>query len=783
MLGALRRRVGSAPVRRLVGLLGAIVAVITALALPVGYGIIQYIKEAQTLAAKTDLTAFRAARFIQSSGSGWPGDLERLVEAIQVQSPPDRIVIQRIYDANDAPVAVRGVSAPSPTFSREVAIIVDGAKIGRAEVTGSLRPLLQEIGAVGLVGIGFGIAAYLAFAVLPLRALDRSLGELKEANEKLGRQNVILDTALDNMFQGLAMFDAEERLVFANDRYLEMYHTPPGEIVPGTTLRHIIELRIAQGFYAGSTVEQILGTMRNRVARGNISHITRTLADGRTVTVSIWPRADGGWVTTHQDITERETLHAQLREQHELLRQREEQLKIQNIHFDAALNNMSQGLAMFDGEQRLLVCNRTYLDMYGLTAEQVKPGMSSREILELRFAGGIYGNADRDKLIDGWLAAFGKDSTRVQVLADGRVINVCRRRLPHGGLVVTHQDITEQRRSEAKIVHMALHDQLTGLPNRMLLNERLEHALTRVKRGEIVALHLIDLDHFKTVNDTLGHPAGDKLLEMASERLHGLVRETDTIARMGGDEFAIVQVAISSPADATSLAHRLIEVVSEPYEIEGQQVIIGTSVGIAIGPQDGRNPDQLIRNADLALYRAKSDGRRTFCFFEPEMDAQMQQRRATEYDLRKALGAGEFELHYQPIVNLERNRISGCEALIRWRHPKKGLVLPGQFIPLAEEIGFIGPLSEWAVREACATAAKWPGELRIAVNLSPAQFRSSGLVPMITRSLAASGLAAERLELEITETALLDNGEATLATLYQLREVGVHIVMDDFGTG
>jgi diguanylate cyclase (GGDEF)-like protein len=380
--------------------------------------------------------------------------------------------------------------------------------------------------------------------------------------------------------------------------------------------------------------------------------------------------------------------------------------------------------------------------------------------------------------------AAGKESSQYTThLGDGRCIAVSMQPMADGGTVTTHQDITEQRRSDAKIAYMALHDALTGLPNRVLLNERIEQALVRVNRGEIVATHLLDLDHFKNVNDTLGHPAGDKLLKLVTDRLRTLVRETDTIARMGGDEFAIVQVGIAQPADATSLAHRVIEVVSEPYEIDGQQVIIGTSVGIAVGPADGLTPDQLMRNADLALYRAKGDGRGTFCFFEAEMDAQMQTRRAMEYDLRKALIAGEFELHYQPVVNLQSNQISGFEALIRWRHPERGMIAPSSFIPLAEEIGFIVPLGEWTHREACATAAKWPGHIKISVNLSPVQFRNPGLVNVVVNALVTSGLAPERLELEITETALLEDSEATLTMLYRLRELGVRIAMDDFGTG
>jgi diguanylate cyclase (GGDEF)-like protein len=305
----------------------------------------------------------------------------------------------------------------------------------------------------------------------------------------------------------------------------------------------------------------------------------------------------------------------------------------------------------------------------------------------------------------------------------------------------------------------------------------------RVARGEALAIHILDLDRFKAVNDTLGHGAGDKLLKLVAARLRGIVRDVDTIARMGGDEFAVLQDGISQPADATGLARRIIEVLSEPYDIEGQQAIIGTSVGIATGPGDGNTPEELVRNADMALYRAKGDGRGCYHFFERGMDAQMQERRAIEYDLRKALHEGQFELHYQPVVALDDCQIQGFEALIRWHHPQRGMVLPGTFIQLAEEIGFIVPLGEWAIRQACTTAATWPDDLRVAVNLSPAQFRSTGLVQTVVGALGASGLPPERLELEITETVLLQDSETTLDTLYQLRGLGVRVAMDDFGTG
>jgi diguanylate cyclase (GGDEF)-like protein/PAS domain S-box-containing protein len=619
--------------------------------------------------------------------------------------------------------------------------------------------------------------------------LDARLKEqnelLKQREEKLQAKNAQLDAALNNMSQGLAMFDSKQRLIVCNRLYAEMYGLTPDQVQPGTTVRQIFEYRMANGFYhvketeAAAFVDSWASSFGQRSAR------IQELADGRIISVSRGRTADGGRVVTHDDITARQKLVAQLERQHELLKAQEEKLHERNMQLDAALNNMVQGLAMFDSEHRIVLANMRYAELYGLTPDQVKPGTHLREILGYRIANGDLVGKTSDQVMESMLSRVTRsgECQYTARLCDGRYVSVSAKPMMNGYTVTTHQDITEQRRSEAKIVHMAMHDALTGLPNRVLFNERLEQALGRVNRGEIVAIHLLDLDHFKNVNDTLGHPAGDKLLQMVTERLQTLVRGVDTIARMGGDEFAILQQAISQPADASTLARRVIEAVSQPYEIEGHQVVIGTSVGIAVGPSDGRSPDQIVRNADLALYRAKGDGRGMFCFFEAHMDAAMQERRAMEYDMRKGLACGEFELFYQPVVNLATNRISGCEALIRWHHPEKGLVPPSAFIPLAEELGFIVQLGDWAIRQACATAARWPDDVKIAVNLSPVQFRSAGLMQTVVGALAASGLAPGRLELEITETILLEDSETTLATLYQLRELGVRIAMDDFGTG
>jgi diguanylate cyclase (GGDEF)-like protein len=350
------------------------------------------------------------------------------------------------------------------------------------------------------------------------------------------------------------------------------------------------------------------------------------------------------------------------------------------------------------------------------------------------------------------------------------------------GWLATFEDITERRRTEARMAHLAHHDALTDLPNRVLFRKRLEDALTSARRGEGLALLCLDLDQFKAVNDTLGHPVGDLLLRAVAVRLVERTRETDIVARLGGDEFAVVQ-SIDRPSEPAGLADRLIEMFDTPFEVAGHQIVIGTSIGIAFAPQDGVDGDELLKKADLALYRAKVDGRGICRLFHAEMDAEMQARRLLELDLRKALRARQFELFYQPVVDLHAGAVAGFEALLRWRHPERGLVSPASFIPLAEEIGLIVQIGEWVLREACATAASWPGDIRVAVNLSAAQFKSPDLVATVSEALRDAGLPPDRLELEITETVMLQDTDATMATLHQLRALRAGIAMDDFGTG
>ncbi|WP_246788163.1 EAL domain-containing protein [Bradyrhizobium sp. CCBAU 53421] len=467
----------------------------------------------------------------------------------------------------------------------------------------------------------------------------------------------------------------------------------------------------------------------------------------------------------------------------------QKELEEQRFRLDTAINHMGEGLCMFDAEKRLVVCNDRYAKMYRLPPELLLPGTAHRQIITHRIANGILKGETSDTAATQVLATLNalpadEISSRVDELADGRLICVTRQPMPGGGWVATHRDVTEQRRSEAKITHMAQHDALTDLPNRVLLKEWMEQALSGARSGgPSLAVLMLDLDRFKEVNDTLGHPAGDALLKSVAARLRRCVSDTTLVARLGGDEFAVIDYVSDPVAEAGVLAERIRKALSEPIDLGDHRVTTTTSIGIAIAPRDGTSPDEVLRSADLALYSAKSGGRGSFRFFELELDRQLQTRRSLERDMRSALANGEFELHYQPFIHVASGETCGFEALLRWHHPERGMVSPAQFIPLAEETGLIVPLGEWVLRTACAEAAKWPDDLKIAINLSPVQFRSPELVPVIVHALASAGISPDRLELEVTETAIIQDSEAVFAALSQLHDLGVRIALDDFGTG
>jgi len=467
------------------------------------------------------------------------------------------------------------------------------------------------------------------------------------------------------------------------------------------------------------------------------------------------------------------------------LEQQDEKLTERNRIFNIVLDKMTQGLCMFDANKRLMVCNDLYIQMYELSPHLSRPGTPFLSIIEHRIESGVFAGSDPEVYIQERLAAVEEKevSTKFQELANGRTVAISHQPMDDGGWIATHQDITDLRRVEAEVNHLAKHDALTGLPNRFMLRSQIDEALQHLGQGEDVAVMSLDIDRFKRVNDTLGHQVGDELLKMVAKRLRSCAREGDAIARLGNDEFAIVQVGEEQPEDVKRLAKRICDVLKRPFNINGQEVIVGASIGISIASDDGVDPDLLLKNAGMALYRAKRDTSGSFSFFETGMDSDIKSRRELDIDLRKALELGQFELHYQPLQNLETGNISGLEALLRWRHPERGFVSPAEFISIAEEIELIVPLGEWVIRQACADASLWPDNVNIAVNVSPVQFRKGNIVPIVMSALGASDMDPRRLELEITESVLLNNSESTLNILHQLRSLGVRIAMDDFGTG
>lgn len=597
----------------------------------------------------------------------------------------------------------------------------------------------------------------------------------KDAAAAKARQ---LQIVLESIDQGITMYDGDLNCVVFNQNFLNIMGFPSDLSSEGATFENMTRFNAERGEYGECDVEELV---QERVALAKQflpHHFERPRPDGSIIEVRGNPVPSGGFVTTYTNITERKAAE-------EAVQKRDAALSEQVGRFNAALENMSQGLCLFDSNGQLLVSNSRFVELYCLPGHFGQPGTGFDDIVDCLKERGGYKVLGPSTNLDDRLKpiAAGNPGAAVLELPRGRVVSVRHQPMGNGGWVSTHEDITELQQFQARVAHMAHHDELTDLPNRSLLRDRMKQAVSLLDRGKGFAVLCLDLDRFKNVNDTIGHPMGDKLLQAAADRLRSCVRETDTVARFGGDEFAILQLSDNQPTEATGLAARICDVMSKPFDLGRHQVVIGASVGIAVAPTDGRDPDALLKNADMALYRAKNDGRGVFRYFEAEMDARMQARRHLELDLRKALEFGEFELHYQPLVDLDSNRITGFEALLRWHHPQRGNVSPGEFIPVAEEIGLIVPLGSWVLRQACMDAAAWPADVKVAVNLSPAQFRSENLVKTVFSALAASKLAANRLELEITEHALLQKNEATLTTLHALRDMGVRIAMDDFGTG
>ncbi|HEX2656100.1 MAG TPA: EAL domain-containing protein [Xanthobacteraceae bacterium] len=458
-------------------------------------------------------------------------------------------------------------------------------------------------------------------------------------------------------------------------------------------------------------------------------------------------------------------------------------LTLESELLDSAIENMSQGLVMFDASARLLVCNDRYLEIYGISREMLQPGCTIRDILALRAETGSL-LIDPETYLDDILSTAQRGITRQLTVETrgGRIISILHRPMLDGGWVATHEDITERKRAQERIEHLARHDLLTDLPNRAAFNQRLARALDEARtRGSSFAIISLDIDRFKEINDVLGPSVGDTLLNELSRRLQEAAGN-HCIARVGGDEFCVIVEGGMQPAAAASIAERLLGATVGEFTIEGRQLQVGLSIGIAICPTDGADAATLLGNADAALHRAKLENRGSFRFYEAEMDAQLRDRRALQHELQTAVAHGQFVLNYQPQARIGKE-IIGFEALVRWQHPSRGSIFPGAFIPLAEESGHIITLGEWILREACREAATWPEHLHIAVNLSPVQFRHGDLPGLVHSILLETGLSPNRLELEITEGVLVDDFSRGVALLRRLKALGVRIALDDFGTG
>jgi diguanylate cyclase (GGDEF)-like protein/PAS domain S-box-containing protein len=724
-----------------------------------------------------------------------------------------------------------------------------------------------------------------------------------EYQQTINEEKKKLDTAINHMTQGLVMFDGAQRIALRNRRYCELYGLSPEVVAPGLPFRDLLKLRSKTGSLF-EDVDDVFDRVTETLTERKVLSVIRPAKDGRLVRIASEPLEGGGWVATHEDVTERQQL-LEVRERAEAL------AREKSAQLDAALNNMAHGLCLYDAEGRIIVFNRRYCEFMGEDENDLL-GRSLVEVLRRRAAAGEV-LPDPEKYVASILASVrAGEIASVEVPgANNRILRVVRHPIEAAGWVATFEDITDQRHAEqerdrnrafldliidnvpsaifvkraedrryvlvngagerfwgisreamigktaeevfpaeeasrieardndllrssqpifdereivtatgekrmilsrritfrdrrdqilyilgvvddvterklaeARIARLAHYDPLTEVPNRTLFREQLMRELSFVRRGAKLAVLYLDLDYFKNINDTLGHQAGDVLLKEVAQRIRGCLNEGDLIARLGGDEFAVVRTGLQHPKEAEAFAQQLRETVAgHTYNLKGHQTASDLSVGIALAPEDGLEIDELLNHADLALYGAKAEGRGSYRYYEPEMNARMKRRRSLEVDLRSALLRNEFVLYYQPILDLEAGTITGCEALLRWRHPLRGMVLPAEFVPVAEETGLINSIGEWVLKQACFDATEWPGSVRVAVNVSPTQFRNSALPLVVVGALAESRLPAQRLELEITESVLMQNNESSLLMLHQLRELGARIALDDFGTG
>ena len=614
---------------------------------------------------------------------------------------------------------------------------------------------------------------------------SRALAEADLHTERgLAKYNQRFMAAVENIKQGLCMFDADRRLLISNGHYARIYRLSSNLVKPGTPHRDIMAYCVRNGILndgggivrdseESASAERRLSNLSNLPADKSWILLDRH-RDGKIVRVIHQPMEGGGWVATHEDITEQQKAEQELDDTKRFL--------------DSIIRNIPIAVVVKDAETlEYILVNQAFEEMVGVPAAKFL-GKTAFDIHRVEDATLIDG-ADRQALKNSESSTLSE--AKVGTRTHGVRVHMSRRIVMRSNegkakfIIGVIEDVTERRQAEQRIAYLAHHDALTGLTNRVALVERIEEAIARQRRrAEPFSVLLLDLDRFKYVNDTLGHPAGDALLREVAIRLKGIIREIDVLARLGGDEFAIIQAGETDQrAAAGALGDRIIDVVQRPFTIDAGEVTVGTSIGIVLAPEHATTSENLLKMADLALYQAKAAGRNGYCFFEPGMAESASARHALEADLRRGIEQDELELHYQPIVDTKTRKICSAEALVRWRHPTKGLISPDQFIPLAEETGLISRISEWALRVALSEAATWPADIKIAVNISPLQFRNANLQNILKRAVTESGLPPHRLEIEITETAIIESAVESLPLLRQFKNMGITIVLDDFGTG
>jgi diguanylate cyclase (GGDEF)-like protein/PAS domain S-box-containing protein len=653
--------------------------------------------------------------------------------------------------------------------------IGSGARLGRfpmvVVVTRQVSAALADWRAQTRFLVTAAALCALVIAVIFFLIIRQIARQNRESQQRLELEKERLDTALNNMTQGLVLYDAAARVVTTNQRYLDLHFLTGDLVKPGLHFHELIQLRKDTGTFDGD-VGEFCSSVMHDVARGRVHHRILECDDGRAFQIVNKPLPQGGWVATIEDITERRNLEHERDRSYAFLREIIDHIPSQITVKDAR-------------HRRYVLTNRVAETQFGLSrAEMI--GKTPFDLFDKELADRV--TADDESAL---LSADGlfidehqweSKVTGTRCITSKRIVIRDQAAEPRYIINVV-EDVTERRQAVERIAHLAHYDALTDLPNRILFRERIERELARAREGTPFALLYIDIDEFKAINDSLGHHVGDELLKAIADRLRACTREDDLVARLGGDEFAVIKTAIESAAEVEEFVSVLYDAIRRPCQCLGHQLSTNASIGIALAPQDGIELDQLTKNADLAMYAAKSGGRRTYRFFEPAMGASAKARLTMEQDLRRALTDGGFEVHYQPLVNLGGGAVTGCEALLRWRHPERGMIPPAEFIPIAEDAGLIDDLGDWVMRTACAEAATWPDHIRIAVNVSPIQLKCQTLAIRIASALAASRLRPDRLELEITEAVLIRDDEAALAILHQLRDIGVRIALDDFGTG